>query len=172
MTPFMPRHTDYFVVMNRAGEFFGGFKFVREFPDAKLYKHESEARGVAAVCSRRQRVVVVRNYGRGDEAEIFDSEVEARKAAAAKPEAQRTIYDRINAGEYKSGIPFAKENFKAIAAKEVELLAKFKADLLADHGVTTHPKADRCYSIAWEMGHAYGLTDVASTFSQLVELIK
>lgn len=64
----MAKQADYFVVVNHEGAFFNGYKFVREFPGAKLYKRETEARGVAAVCFRKAPVVTVhRNYGRGDE---------------------------------------------------------------------------------------------------------
>ena len=52
-----------------------------------------------------------------------------------------------------------------------ELLAEFKADLLADNGVSG-PKADKAYSLAWEYGHSSGLSEVVNYFEDLVELIK
>ena len=49
---------------------------------------------------------------------------------------------------------------------------EFKADLLEEHGVTSNPKANRCYGIAYEeCGHA-GFEAIATFFDLIVELIK
>jgi hypothetical protein len=56
----------------------------------------------------------------------------------------------------------------ALAEKERE----FIKDLFEEFGVTDNPKKELCYSIAYDMGHAYGFSEVYSKFSDLVELIK
>ena len=56
----------------------------------------------------------------------------------------------------------------ALAKKENE----FMQDLFEEFGVTDNPKKELCYSIAYDMGHAYGFSEVYSKFSDLVELIK
>ncbi len=63
----------------------------------------------------------------------------------------------------------------ALAAYNKEaarLEAEFRRDLFEFHGVTDNPKADLCYSIAYDKGHADGFCGVASYFSDLVQLIK
>jgi len=49
---------------------------------------------------------------------------------------------------------------------------RFTKDLYAKYGVSDNPKRDKAYSIAWEMGHAYGYSEVESHFSDIVALIK
>lgn len=51
------------------------------------------------------------------------------------------------------------------------LEAEFKADLLAEYGVTGHPKADKCFSLAWDHGHSSGYGEVKNYFDDYVELI-
>jgi hypothetical protein len=48
----------------------------------------------------------------------------------------------------------------------------FKEDLCKAHGVEGNPKADLCFNLAWEHGHAAGLSEVEGYFSEFVELIK
>ena len=48
----------------------------------------------------------------------------------------------------------------------------FKADLLAEHGLTDHPKAQAIYRLAWEHGHAGGLSEVVNYFIEFAELVK
>jgi hypothetical protein len=47
-----------------------------------------------------------------------------------------------------------------------------KADLAAEHGLTDHPKLDRLFEFAWNMGHASGLLEVAGYFEDLAELLR
>ena len=51
-------------------------------------------------------------------------------------------------------------------------VGEFIQDLFEEFGVTDNPKKELCYSIAYDMGHAYGFSEVYSEFSDLVELIK
>ena len=49
---------------------------------------------------------------------------------------------------------------------------EFKRDLFELHGVTDHPKAERCFQLAWEDGHHAGYDEVVILFDKLVDLIK
>ena len=53
----------------------------------------------------------------------------------------------------------------------IELLDKFQADLEKEFGVEDNPKKNKLYSIAWDMGHSSGLSEVYHYYSELVELI-
>lgn len=61
---------------------------------------------------------------------------------------------------------------KAYRENEARRYAEFKADLLEELGVTGHPKADKLFRLAWEMGHSGGFGDVTSYAHDMVELIK
>ena len=67
------------------------------------------------------------------------------------------------------------EEYKKLRKKYDEeyyyLLQEFENDLYAEYGVSENPKRHKCYALAWERGHAYGLGEVCSIFSELVELI-
>jgi hypothetical protein len=56
--------------------------------------------------------------------------------------------------------------------KQFLLNEKFKEDVLAEFGLTGHPKADKVYAMAWEHGHANGLSEVEYWVGELVELVK
>lgn len=76
-----------------------------------------------------------------------------------------TIVPYFNEADYKQ----AREAYNA----EINSLqAEFKVDLFEEFGVTDNPKAELCFSKAWERGHAYGYSDVYSVFSDIVELIQ
>ena len=60
----------------------------------------------------------------------------------------------------------------AYRAEQGRLQEEFKRDLFEEHGVTDHPKAERCYALAWEKGHSAGLQEVANFFDDFVDLIK
>jgi len=49
--------------------------------------------------------------------------------------------------------------------------SEFINDLFEEFGVVGNPKADKCFSIAYEMGHSSGYQEVWNYFSELVELI-
>lgn len=93
------------------------------------------------------------------------------------------IYEHIKNDNYKNQMTYpSKKDFENkddyIAARHRyseetrRLEAQFKADLLAYHEVVDHPKADLCFNLAWEHGHASGYSEVANYFSEFVELIK
>lgn len=55
------------------------------------------------------------------------------------------------------------------ARKQAEQL---RARLEEEHDMANHPKRDKLWSKAWEHGHAAGLDDVDTWYSDLVELVK
>ena len=60
----------------------------------------------------------------------------------------------------------------AYGAEASRLEQEFKADLFEEYGVTGNPKANKCFSIAYDYGHPYGHSEIASHFETLVDLIK
>lgn len=50
-----------------------------------------------------------------------------------------------------------------------KLLEQFKADLADELGLTGHPKWDKLFSMAWDMGHGY--QEVCDYASDLAELL-
>lgn len=53
-----------------------------------------------------------------------------------------------------------------------EGIARLIADLSIEHGVENNPKRHALWGKAWELGHSGGLSEVASHFVELVDLIK
>ena len=83
--------------------------------------------------------------------------------------------------EYKSKLPYPAGSYKDPAVKAARdayntdtqrLLNEFQADLAKEYGVTGNPKEPLLFSKAWELGHAYGVSEVASHYDDLVCLIK
>lgn len=84
-------------------------------------------------------------------------------AVEFRSEVLRIAEDRMSA---------IKENQRLRREDEARLLNEFKQDLFKHEGVENNNKREKCYSIAWDNGHSYGLIQVACDFSELVELIK
>lgn len=82
----------------------------------------------------------------------------------------------MNFDQYKSTLPFAtrKENAEVNEAYYTEMRRledQFKVDLLADLGLTGHPKADKVYALAWQRGHSSGYSEVYNEAIDLAELV-
>lgn len=71
---------------------------------------------------------------------------------------------------------FDKEAFdaarKAYYDAENVLHQEFKKDLFEFHGVTDNPKAETLFARCWDRNHSGGYSDVASIFSDFVEVIQ
>ena len=84
------------------------------------------------------------------------------------------VTDRIKNGEYTSKYPYLAKSHESRVAKlkdQARLNNQLKADLLADVGLTGHPKADLLFEKAWDLGHASGLQEVTTYFYDLAELL-
>ena len=56
--------------------------------------------------------------------------------------------------------------------ESAKLDREFRDDLFEDYGVSDNPKRFKCFEIAWEKGHSFGLEEVDGRFGDFVELIK
>jgi hypothetical protein len=65
-----------------------------------------------------------------------------------------------------------REEVKAYNSAKSEKENEFIEDLFEEFGVTDNPKKGLCFSIAYDMGHAYGFSEIYDKFSDIVELIK
>ena len=92
-----------------------------------------------------------------------------------------SVHDDINAGKYRNDKPYplhnmvrpeARKQFAAYRKEEERLYGLFRADLLAELGITEHPKADTLFRIAWDRGHSSGFSEVANEAVALVELLR
>lgn len=72
---------------------------------------------------------------------------------------------------YDAAMVVYREQKELYDKEQRSLYDEFRKDLYEEYGVTGHPKADKCFSIAWEEGHSSGYNDVAIYFSRIVELI-
>ena len=61
---------------------------------------------------------------------------------------------------------------KAYNATTAKLFEEFRKDLFEFYGLSDHPKRNRCFDIAWGLGHSSGYSEVLNYFDVLVELIQ
>lgn len=98
------------------------------------------------------------------------------------PPAERSVREKLAAGEYKTQIPYPypdgpanadarRVKLRAFRADESRLVEQMKLDLFAEYHVRNNPKAQRCWEISWERGHDSGLMSVLDVWDELVELI-
>ena len=55
--------------------------------------------------------------------------------------------------------------------EDARLLALFKSDLEQYFGITGHPKAGKCFDLAYFYGHSSGYSDIFTYYADLVDLI-
>jgi len=93
------------------------------------------------------------------------------------------VRDKINAGEYETKLPYPKwtgkksddaERVKQKAYRDDQhkLRDTFKRDALEELEIARHPKAGRCWELAWEHGHSSGLLEVFNHLLDFSELMK
>lgn len=95
-----------------------------------------------------------------------------RKPHLAKdstPEQVRDYADQLEA--YETELKRFRNNVAAYNARSAALESQFRHDLEVCYHMVGHPKADRLYGKAWDMGHSAGLIEVAHAYSDLVELV-
>jgi len=73
--------------------------------------------------------------------------------------------------QYEEEFEVFKALRKAYNAETARLEAKFREDLEIEYNMVGHPKADKLFAKAWEMGHGSGLNDVAIYYDDLYELV-
>jgi hypothetical protein len=86
------------------------------------------------------------------------------------PEDYRKHADNLEAYE-KVEMEWLKEMDK-YHAEQCRLESLFKADALAEVGLTNHPKADKAYGLAWKNGHSGGYSEVYYCLLDYAELLK
>jgi len=64
--------------------------------------------------------------------------------------------------DFKASIEKAQE-------EEARLHDLFKQDLFKNLGIVDHPKKDKIFSLAWQLGHSNGLSEVASYADDIVK---
>jgi hypothetical protein len=85
--------------------------------------------------------------------------------------AEASFEAKLRNGFYETKLEY-KDDKEAWNTDQARLHELFEKDMFHRHEVTNNLKKDKCYQIAWELGHSYGYQEVAGYFSQLVELIK
>ena len=55
--------------------------------------------------------------------------------------------------------------------QRIKARKKFQNDLERLFNLTKHPKKDKLFEIAWDMGHAFGFMEVAQYYECLSELL-
>ncbi len=96
-----------------------------------------------------------------------------------------TVTEKIKAGDYESKLPYPKSALTKLSVEETLdarrawrkdtdrlSMVVFKADLLEENDLTSHPKADKLFHLAWEHGHSSGLYEVEGYFTEFMELLK
>jgi hypothetical protein len=115
----------------------------------------------------------------------WEKQVEAGKAALAdlrRGYEYLTVPDRIREGYYENYADSMPDPSKASKALRSEIRKKgnqigaaiieeLKLDLFREHGIENNPKREKLWSKAWEHSHAYGLSEIAGTFEDLLDLI-
>lgn len=86
-----------------------------------------------------------------------------------KPE--NTLSARAS-GLYAKAKAKYKSDMEEYRGKSKQREAEFKTDLLEEYGVTDHPKADKAFSIAWDIGHSNGFSEIEHYFTELLPLLK
>jgi hypothetical protein len=61
---------------------------------------------------------------------------------------------------------------KHYSEESKRLQDEFRKDLIAEYKITHHPKADKLFNKAWDMGSAGGLEEVEYYFRDLIELFQ
>jgi hypothetical protein len=111
----------------------------------------------------KREFVTVYVYSRG---RVLWSGTAAEFEAMSWKNAKDVVIERVTD---EAGLRAARAEY---SLAQTRLAQEFYTDLLDEHGVTDHPKAAKCYSIAYDMGHSAGYSEVASYFDTLVDLIK
>ena len=75
------------------------------------------------------------------------------------------LYENVELPEHEAA-------YAAYRARSAELAASFQNDLEDYYNMRGHPKAELLYWKCYERGHHAGFGEIASVYSDLVELVK
>lgn len=104
--------------------------------------------------------------------------------ASEEVELPKSVYDKITDGDYLNKLPFPQRPHPPVSVDDYKkalleyrnessrLVEEFKADALAEVGLTGHPKADKVYFLAREHGHSAGLHEVMNYLVDFADLVK
>ncbi len=74
--------------------------------------------------------------------------------------------------KYNREYQLAKEAASAYEAESARLLMVFKQDCEDETGLSTHPKKDRLFELAYDMGRSAGLPSIWDYYLKFYELLK
>jgi phosphomannomutase len=74
--------------------------------------------------------------------------------------------------KWESEMEIYRKEVAAYQKTDADLYVKFMQDIFDDLGIANNPKRDRLFSIAWDMGHSAGYSEVYHYASELVDLIR
>lgn len=87
----------------------------------------------------------------------------------AGPSELRQYADALE--NYDHSLKEYRDQMAAHSTVTAALEAQFQTDLEAEYGMTGHPRASLLYHKAWQRGHSGGLSEVASVYADLVDLV-
>ena len=76
--------------------------------------------------------------------------------------AKEVIFDEVS---YQSHIKLYDE-------ERLRLQNEFRCDLIEKYNMTGHPKANKCFDMAWDFGQSSSYSDVEDYFMNLIELVR
>ena len=74
--------------------------------------------------------------------------------------------------QYEESLPAYSAARALYDAESLRLEELFYTDAIEEVGLTGHPKARQVFNYAWDLGHAYGYSEVVTHLSELAELVK
>ncbi len=78
----------------------------------------------------------------------------------------------FNPNDEKYKAQYIKGDKEGNQKRRIEVHAQFRKDIEEEYGTAGHPKAQRLFDIAWDLGHGSGLYEVDLHYNDLVDLIR
>ncbi len=81
----------------------------------------------------------------------------------------------MNFDDYTNHLPYDRKDKgvrDAYNAEEARIRAKFEQDVLAELGLTDHPKGQALMDLAWDKGHSSGYSDVYNEAVEMAVLLQ
>ncbi len=74
--------------------------------------------------------------------------------------------------QWESEMEIYRKEVDAYHKTDADLYVKFMQDMFNELDIAKNPKRDRLFSIAWDLGHSAGYSEVYNYASELVDLIR